>query len=87
VTPEPVATTWHQHALAYIGMKWPHLAAHSRASMAEALATVTPALTSTTANRPPTALLRETPYGHAFNPQRRGSRPDPARDGPAARHA
>ncbi len=28
-------------AVAYAAMKWPHLAAHSRASMAEALATVT----------------------------------------------
>ena len=43
--PEPVAVTWYQHAVAYAAMKWPSLAAHSRASLAEALATVTPALT------------------------------------------
>jgi hypothetical protein len=43
--PEPVTVTWYQHAAAYAAMKWPTLAAHSRASVAEALATVTPALT------------------------------------------
>jgi len=30
------------HAVAFVDMKWPRLAPHSRASMAEALATVTP---------------------------------------------
>jgi hypothetical protein len=76
--PEPAATTWYQHALTFTGLKWPQLAAHSRASMAEALATVTPALTMTTADRPPAAALREALYGHAFNPQRRTSPPGPA---------
>jgi hypothetical protein len=36
--PEPV--TWYRHAVAYAEMKWPHLAPHSRASLADALATV-----------------------------------------------
>src|SRR6266566_4720331 len=40
--PAPATVTWYQHAVAYAAMKWPHLAAHSRPSMAEALATVTP---------------------------------------------
>lgn len=39
--PEPV--TWYGHAVAYAEMKWPRLAPHSRASLADALATVTPA--------------------------------------------
>jgi hypothetical protein len=43
--PEPPMVTWYQQATAYAVMKWPSLAAHSRASVAEALATVTPALT------------------------------------------
>jgi hypothetical protein len=30
--PEPV--TWYRHAVAYAEMKWPHLAPHSRASLA-----------------------------------------------------
>ncbi len=33
--PEPVTVTWYQHAAAYAAMKWPALAAHSRASLAE----------------------------------------------------
>jgi hypothetical protein len=37
--------TWYRHAVAYAEMKWPHLAPHSRASLADALATVTPLLT------------------------------------------
>ena len=47
--PEPVTVTWYQHAAAYATMKWPGLAARSRASLADALATVTPALTRTAA--------------------------------------
>ena len=42
-TPESVTVTWYRHAVAYAEMKWTHLAAHSRASMADAPATVTPA--------------------------------------------
>ena len=76
--PEPDTTTWYRHALAYTDMKWPELAAHSRASMAEALATVTPALTRATGQRPPAEVLRAALYGHAFNPQHQTRRPDPA---------
>jgi integrase len=76
--PEPVTMTWYQHAVAYADMKWPSLAAHSRASMAEALATLTPALTKATARRPPARTLRAALYGHAFNPQVRAATPDAA---------
>ena len=62
--------TWYQHAAAYAAMKWPALAAHSRASVAEALATVTPALTRATRVRPPATQLRTALYQHAFNPAR-----------------
>lgn len=75
---EPVPITWYQHAVADADMKWPHLAAHSRASMAEAPATVTPELTSSTAHRPPIRTLRAALYGQAFNPQRRDGTLDPA---------
>ena len=68
--PEPVTVTWYQHAAAYAAMKWPALAAHSRASVAEALATVTAALTRATRVRPPAAQLRTALYQHAFNPAR-----------------
>src|SRR5215470_12645089 len=64
-------TTWHQHAVGFVVMKWPHLAPHSRASIAEALATVTPELTRPIASRPPAQMLRAALYGHAFNPPRR----------------
>ncbi len=69
--PPPPATTWYEHAVAYAVMKWPHLAAHSRASLAEALATVTPAFTRPAARRPGQRALRAALYGYAFNPQRR----------------
>jgi hypothetical protein len=60
-------------------MKWPRLAPHSRASLADALATITPLLTRETSRRPPDQRLRAALYGYAFNPQRRRSgAPDPA---------
>jgi len=46
--------------------------------MAEAPATVTPALTRATGKRPPAEVLRAALYGHAFNPQHQTRRPDPA---------
>ena len=51
--PEPAVTTWLEHAVAYADMKWPRLAPHSRASLADALATVTLALTRPASGRPP----------------------------------
>ena len=71
--PQPVTITWYQHAVAYADMRWLQLAPHSRASLAEALATVTPALTRLTTSRPPAHTLRAALYGHAFNPQRRNA--------------
>ena len=68
---EPVTATWYQHAVAYSEMKWPRLAPHSRASLADALATVTPLLTRETGRRPPDRTLCAALYGHAFNPSRR----------------
>ena len=68
--PGPVAVTWYQHAVAYAAMKWPCLAAHSRASLADALATVTAALTRERGRRPPEGAVRAALYGHAFNPAR-----------------
>jgi hypothetical protein len=75
---EPTAMTWYDLAVAYTVMKWPQSAAHSRAGTADALATVTPALSTTGAGRPPSAVLRAALYGHAFNPARRGADPGPA---------
>jgi hypothetical protein len=72
---EPV--TWYRHAVAYAEMKWPHLAPHSRASLAVALGTVTSLLTRDTGRRPPAQMLRAALYGHAFNPRRRSGAPAP----------
>ena len=69
--PEPAIVTWYEEATAYAAMKWPSLAAHSRASLAEALATVTPALIRPGAlDRPDQRELRMALYQHAFNPAR-----------------
>ncbi|HEY5986251.1 MAG TPA: hypothetical protein VIV12_07745 [Streptosporangiaceae bacterium] len=79
---EPVrwaaTVSWHEHAAAYAAMKWPQVAAHTRAGIADALATITPALTTPGRGRPPAAVLRAALYGQAFNPARRGSDPGPA---------
>ena len=75
--PEPEPVTWYQHAVAYAEMKWPRLAPHSRASLADALATVTPLLTRETSRRPPAQTLRAALYGHAFNARRRCRTPGP----------
>jgi hypothetical protein len=73
--PEPV--TWYRHAVACAEMKWPRLAPHSRASLAGALATVTPLLTRDTGRRPPAGILRAASYGHPFTARRRCRAPGP----------
>jgi integrase len=81
---EPVTVTWYQHAVAYAEMKWPRLAPHSRASLADALATITPLLTRDTGRRPPAGVLRAALYGHAFSPPLRSRAPDPGTAGALA---
>jgi integrase len=77
--PEPAIVTWYEQAAAYAVMKWPSLAAHSRASLAEALATVTPVLTRPGARRRPDQReLRTALYQHAFNPARPADPGSPA---------
>jgi hypothetical protein len=62
--------------MAYAEVKWPHLAPHSRAIPADALATVTPLLMRQAGCKPPASRLRASSYGYAFNPQRRSRIPD-----------
>jgi len=71
------AVNWHEHAAAYAAMKWPQVSAHTRAGIADALATITPVLTAPGTDRPPTAALRAALYGWAFNPGRPGPGPAP----------
>lgn len=63
--------SWYEHACAYVDMKWPRAAGKSRQGIAEALATVTPALLSSEKSRPQAPVLRELLYGWAFNTRRR----------------
>jgi hypothetical protein len=64
--------SWLEHATAYATMKWPLPAAHTRAGIADALATITPALLTQGRDRPPAVVLRTALYGHAFNPAQAG---------------
>ena len=77
-TPRAATISWLEHAAAYAAMKWPLAAAHTRAGIADALATITPALLTPGRGRPPAAVLRAALYGHAFNPARAGTDPGPA---------
>ncbi|MFE5971154.1 tyrosine-type recombinase/integrase [Streptomyces sp. NPDC056460] len=58
--------SWYEHATAYVLMKWPKSAAKHRASIAETLATVTPAFVSSSRGAPDPATLRRALYGWAF---------------------
>ncbi|MEV7427097.1 site-specific integrase [Streptomyces sp. NPDC091212] len=59
--------TWYQHAQDYARMKWPRAAAKHRASIADALATVTPKLIATGVRGYPKPLvLRAALYAWAF---------------------
>lgn len=63
--------TWYEHACRYVDVKWPKAAGKTRASMADALATVTPALVGDDAGKPDARTLRQALVGWAFNPSRR----------------
>jgi integrase len=69
--------TWYQHARAYSEAKWPNLAPVSRRSVAEALVTVTIALTAGERGGPEAKVLRQALFGWAFNPATRDTDPPP----------
>jgi len=69
--------TWYAHARAYAEAKWGGLAPVSRRSVAEALVTVTIALTAKEPGPPEPAVLRRALFGWAFNPATRGQDPPP----------
>jgi integrase len=58
--------TWFEHAAAYAEMKWPRASAKHRASIADALSTVTPALVKDQRGTPKPKVLREALYQWAF---------------------
>jgi len=78
VTREAATTSWHEHAVAYAAMKLPQVSAHSRAGIADALATITPALTTPDTGRPPATVLRAALYRWAFSSVPHGTGPGPA---------
>ena len=69
--------TWYEHARAYAEAKWPNLAPVSRRSVAEALVTVTIALTTKEPGAPEPNVLRQALFAWAFNPATRGTDPPP----------
>ncbi|MEQ7129359.1 tyrosine-type recombinase/integrase [Actinopolymorpha sp. B11F2] len=73
---EPETPSWYEHATTYMDMKWRRAAAESRASIADALATVTPAFISVD-GRPTTQALRRALYGWVFNTAERKNGPPP----------
>jgi hypothetical protein len=75
--PEPATLSWLEHAAVYAAMKWPLAAACTRAGIADALATITPALLTPGRGEPPAVVLRAALYGHAFSPARAGTDPGP----------
>ncbi|GLY74381.1 tyrosine-type recombinase/integrase [Actinoallomurus iriomotensis] len=70
------AATWFEFVQAYVATKWPHLAAKSRDSMTDALATVTPALTKDEPGKPSIETLRAALRRHALLPEDRRAGPD-----------
>ncbi|MFM9369034.1 tyrosine-type recombinase/integrase [Streptomyces sp. Da 82-17] len=58
--------TWFEHVTGYVLMKWPRAAAKHRASIAEALAVVTPVLVTSKRGAPRPEVLRAALYQWAF---------------------
>jgi integrase len=81
--PEPMARalntrSWYEHAIAYVDVKWPRASAKHRKGIADALATVTPALLSTDRGAPTDKAIRAALYGWSFNKARRDAGGPPA---------
>jgi integrase len=66
---------WYQHARAYAEMKWPQSSAKSRMARADALATITPALTIDNKGAPSPVVLRRALSCWAFNFSERRQEP------------
>jgi hypothetical protein len=62
------AQTWLEFVQAYLDMKWPGAAAKTRASLVDALATVTPALVRDVSGRPEVGDLRRLLVDHLLPP-------------------
>jgi integrase len=69
--------SWYAHARGYAEAKWAGLAPVSRRSVAEALVTITVALTVKEPDAPDARVLRRALFGWAFNPATRHLDPPP----------
>ena len=76
-TTEEEMITWYEHARSYAEAKWPNLAPVSRRSVAEAMVTVTIALTTKEPGAPEGKVLRQALFAWAFNPATRDTGPPP----------
>jgi len=76
-TTEGEMVTWYAHARAYAEAKWGGLAPVSRRSVAEALVTVTIALSAKEPGAPEGKALRQALFSWAFNPATRDLDPPP----------
>ena len=74
---EGEAVTWYAHTRAYTEAKWPNLAPVSRRAVAEALVTVTVALTGKEPGAPEPRVLRQALFSWAFNHATRDTSPPP----------
>ncbi|XVV02799.1 tyrosine-type recombinase/integrase [Actinosynnema sp. CA-248983] len=63
--------SWYKFACAFVDMKWPHVAATTRRTHAEALTKATPAMFSATRGKPDDALIRSALTRWGFNTNRR----------------
>ncbi|MFK4184702.1 tyrosine-type recombinase/integrase [Streptomyces sparsogenes] len=64
---DQTSPTWYEHACAYAVMKWPDASAKHRASIADALATITPELVTDKRGVPDKKVLRRALYSWAFS--------------------
>ncbi|MEO6085714.1 MAG: tyrosine-type recombinase/integrase [Umezawaea sp.] len=65
--------SWYDFACAFVDMKWPHVAATTRRTHAEALTKATPAMFSSTKGKPDDALIRSALNRWGFNTTRRAA--------------
>ncbi|MCX4665124.1 tyrosine-type recombinase/integrase [Streptomyces sp. NBC_01381] len=69
--------SWYEHARRYIEMKWTHSPGSTRRTLAEAMATVTPALVKDTKGMADARAVRTALYSWAFNKNRWDEEPPP----------
>ncbi|MEV4131458.1 integrase [Dactylosporangium sp. NPDC049742] len=69
--------SWYDFACKFVDMKWPHVAATTRRTHAEAMTAITPALFTSTRGKPDDKLIRKALNRWAFNTQQRGAEGKP----------